>query len=144
MDKSLKEKAIKFKGRDYVLISDRVNYFNAEYPNGSIETQLVSSPNAEMVVVKAKVTPDHGKPERYFTGYSQATWGQGYINQTAALENAETSSVGRALAFMGIGVITSIASADEIHKAESAKPYKPSTKSKDTSLNDFVEDLVNE
>jgi tetrahydromethanopterin S-methyltransferase subunit D len=32
------------------------------------------------------------------------------------LENAETSAVGRALAFMGIGVIDSIASVDEINK----------------------------
>ena len=39
------------------------------------------------------------------------------VNKTAALENASTSAVGRALGYMGIGVIESIASADEMAKA---------------------------
>ena len=72
-DKTLKDKAIQFKGKAYVLVSDRVNYFNEVYPNGSIQTQLISEPNADMVVVKAIVTPD-AKEQRCFTGYSQAKW----------------------------------------------------------------------
>lgn len=117
-DKTLKDKAIQFKGKAYVLVSDRVNYFNEVYPNGSIQTQLISEPNADMVVVKAIVTPD-AKEQRYFTGYSQAKWSDtsSFVNKTSALENCETSAVGRALAFMGIGVIDSIASVDEIKKA---------------------------
>ena len=40
------------------------------------------------------------------------------VNKTSAIENAETSAVGRALGLiMGIGVIESIASADEMNKA---------------------------
>jgi hypothetical protein len=49
MDKTLKDKAIDFKGKKYVLVSDRVNYFNTEYPNGSIQTQLISDPTSDMV-----------------------------------------------------------------------------------------------
>lgn len=113
MTKDLKEKAIDFKGKAYVLVSDRVLYFNEQYPEGSITTELVSSPNDDLVIVKATVKPND---KQTFTGYSQATWGEGYINKTSALENAETSAVGRALGFMGIGVIESIASADEINK----------------------------
>jgi hypothetical protein len=116
MTKDLKNKAIKIKGKDYVLVSDRIIYFNEEYPNGAITTCLVTNPEDEMVVIKAIVTPDCSKPERKFTGYSQAKWGDGYINKTSALENSETSAVGRALAMMGIGVIDSIASVDEIKK----------------------------
>lgn len=117
MTQDLKDKAIKIQGKDYVLVSDRVLYFNENYPNGSIATQLVSEPTSEQIIVKAIVTPDNEKPNRIFNGYSQAIVGQGYINKTAALENAETSAVGRALAFMGIGVLESIASADEVRKA---------------------------
>ena len=40
-----------------------------------------------------------------------------YINKTSALENAESSSIWRALWFMGIWITDSIASADEIIKA---------------------------
>lgn len=113
MSKDLTDKAIDFKGKKYVLVSDRVLYFNETYKDGSITTELVSEPKDDLVVVKAIVKPND---KQTFTGYSQATWGEGYINKTSALENAETSAVGRALAFMGIGVIESIASADEINK----------------------------
>lgn len=118
-DKSLIEKAIDFKGKPYILVSDRVLYFNDHCPTGSITTELLSKPEDKIIVVKATVRPDDAMPTRVFVGHSQAVIGQGYINTTSALENAETSAVGRALAMMGIGIIESIASADEIVKAKS-------------------------
>lgn len=111
----LKDKAIDIKGKKYVLVSDRVLYFNENYPNWAITTERFTE--WELEVVKATVIPDVSTPLRAFTWYSQAKWGDGYINKTSALENAETSAVGRALAFMGIWVIDSIASADEMNKA---------------------------
>ena len=115
MTKELREKAIDIKWKAYVLVSDRVLYFNETYPNGCIKT--FREKDWEMEIVKAIVIPDMENPDRCFTGYSQAKWGDGYINKTSALENAETSAVGRALAFMWIGVIDSIASVDEMKKA---------------------------
>jgi len=117
-DKTLKSKAIDIRGKSYVLVSDRVIYFNETYPNGVIKTKLLSDPSADMVVMKAQIVPDCEKPDRFFTGHSQAKWGEGMVNKTAALENCETSAVGRALAMLGIGVIDSIASVDEIKKAK--------------------------
>lgn len=117
MDKTLKSKAVKIQGKDYILVSDRVLYFNETYPNGGIMTVLVSEPSSDHIVMKAIIVPDWTNPERQFTGYSQAVVGQGMVNKSAALENAETSAVGRALGMMGIGVIESIASADELNKA---------------------------
>jgi hypothetical protein len=118
MNKSLQEKAIDIKGKKYVLVADRILYFNEEYPNGRIKTYLKSKPDAERVIIKAIVIPDVENPKRCFTGHSQALWGDGYINKTSAVENCETSAIGRALAMMGIGVIDSLASVDEINKAE--------------------------
>lgn len=115
MTKELKEKAVSIKGKDYVLVKDRILYFNETYPNGSIET--IRESEWDMEVVKAIVCPDCDKPWRVFTGYSQAKWGEWLVNKMAALENAETSAVWRALAMMWIGVIDSIASADEMNKA---------------------------
>lgn len=89
MDKTLKDKAIDIKGRKYVLVSDRVLYFNDAYKNGSIVTEIIGDAFGQMVVVKATVTPDVDKPSRMFTGYSQAVWGEGMVNKTAALENSE-------------------------------------------------------
>ena len=112
----LKNRAVDIKGKKYVLVSDRVLYFNEEYKNGSIITERLSE-NDDRVVFRATITPDVSNPTRTFVAHSQASWGEGYINKTSALENAETSAVGRALGMLGIGVLDSIASADEIHKA---------------------------
>ena len=116
-DKQLKDKAIDLKWKQYVLVSDRVLYFNEKYPNGCIKTfrEFDTANNRE--IVKAVIIPDMENPDRCFTWYSQATWGEWFVNKTAALENAETSAVGRWLAFMWIGVIDSIASVDEMKKA---------------------------
>lgn len=128
--KDLTEKAIDFKGKKYVLVADRVIYFNEEYPKGSITTELITSPDSNDVIIKATVKPT---PEQTFTGYSQASFDDttSFVNKTSALENAETSAVGRALAFMGIGVIDSIASIDEIKKttypAKKQTPTIPAT-----------------
>lgn len=133
-DKSLKDRAINIKGKQYVLVSDRILYFNESYPDGSIECELISEPGDKMVVMRAIVTPDAHNPVRAFTGYSQATWGDGMVNKTSALENCETSAVGRALAMMGIGVIDSVASVDEVNKAQTQPEYTPN-KTGDKQLN---------
>ena len=132
---------IQIKGKEYVLIKDRVMAFHELYPNGMIQTSMLSSPDAKTIIFKAEVdtgdtgdTPKTAKsilaepigfattPRRVFTGHSQAEVGGQGVNLTAALENAETSAVGRALAFLGIGVVESIASADEVYKAINATP----------------------
>lgn len=114
----MEDKAVDIKGKKYILVKDRVMAFHEMNPNGSIVTELVSPPENKMVIIRAIVTPDVDKPQRVFTGYSQAIWGDGMINKSSALENAESSACGRALAFAGIGIIDSIASVDEINKAE--------------------------
>ena len=124
-DKQLKDKAVDIKGKSYVQVSDRVLYFNETYPKGSIITELLSTPEAIRVVVKAIVRPDCETEDRFFTGMAQEVVGEGFINKTSALENCETSAVGRALAMMGIGVIESIASVDEINKAKTSPQNYP-------------------
>ena len=108
------------KNQKYVLVKDRILYFNETYQNWCITTERKTEWTME--VICATIYPDVDKPTRMFTWRSQATWGDGYINKTSALENAETSAVGRALAMMGIWVIDSIASVDEIKKTEVVKP----------------------
>lgn len=117
--KSLASKAIDIKGKQYVQVADRLIFFNETYPKGSITTELISSPESKNIIIKATVKPDMDSAQA-FTGYAQEVVGDGYINKTAALENAETSAVGRALAMMGIGVIDSVASSDEVQKSVSA------------------------
>lgn len=134
--------SIKIQGKEYVLVSDRVLEFNRLYPEGSITTELVSELESPNIVIKATILPndrilsqgDDVFINRRFTAYSQAVRGEGFINKTSALENAETSAVGRALAFMGIGVIDSVASVDEINKANSTQTVPPVTVKAETPL----------
>jgi hypothetical protein len=114
-DIQLKDKAIDIKGKQYVQVKDRVSYFNTEYPNGHITTEIISDTNG-VVVIRATATPDFGNPSRIFTGISASNPSK-TIEKMSPYEVAETSAVGRALAFMGIGVIDSIGSADEMVKA---------------------------
>jgi len=116
---------VDIKGKEYVMVKDRIIAFHELHPKGMIETYLLSDPGSDKIVMKAKVgVPNdildekgEGALFRYFTGHSQATVGDSFITKTAALEVAETSAVGRALGMLGIGVIESVASGDEINKA---------------------------
>ena len=109
-------KKIKIHGKDYVMVKDRIIHFNEHYPNGSIRTELIEM--TDRFIVKSTVIPDVDKPERYFTGHAEEVIGSSQINKTSALENCETSSLGRSLGCMGIGVEDAFASADEVKNAQ--------------------------
>ena len=108
-------KKINIKGNPYVMVKDRILHFNENYENGCIQTELIEM--TDRFIVKATIIPDVDKPERYFTGHAEEIVGSTMINKTSALENAETSAVGRALAFAGFSTDASIASADEVANA---------------------------
>lgn len=94
-------KTINIRGKEYSPVECRIAVFNNSNPRGAIRTEIIGNPS-EWVFVRAMVTPDIERPERHFTGHSQAKW-VGNINGQSALENAETSAIGRALASMGLG-----------------------------------------
>lgn len=136
---------IDIRGKQYVQVKDRISFFNGTYPNGRIQTEYRYE--GTKVIVKAIVLPDCKNPERWFTGHSQADESQGIINKSAALENAETSAVGRALAMMGIGIIDSVGSADEVKKAIVEKDpvddwHKPEYEKVDLSQTNMTSDDV--
>lgn len=121
----MKLKSIKMKGgSEYVMVKDKVTALHSIFPNAKIETEIIGSP-IDWVFMRAKVTPDCSAPERFFIGHSQAKW-TGMINGASALENAETSCVGRALAFLGIGIDSAMCSYDELVKAKDTPTPTPS------------------
>ena len=125
-------KKMKIKGNDYVMVHERVMEFHKRYPNGSITTELVEMTDRFIRISKA--IPDVKEPERYFTGIACEI-----SNDESALENCETSSVGRCLGLLNIGIDTSIASYEEvdnaINKQKSATPKTKYTMKVDDKLN---------
>lgn len=104
---------VDIKGKEYVQVNQRVIAFRKLFPEGSIVTDLIEF-GGGVCVVKATIYDD-GKV--ISTGLAYEKEGSTFINKTSYVENCETSAVGRALGLLGIGIDTSIASADEMQTA---------------------------
>ena len=119
---------MKFKGKEYTEVKDRLIAFADEFPESTIESKLISvsqvidTPTGETCneyVVQAIVRPSPmQQPEWYYMGLAAERDNTGFVNKTSALENCETSAVGRALAFAGFGGDFAIASKEEVENAK--------------------------
>ncbi len=103
--------------KDYVEVNVRVERFYEKYPEGRISTQLLSWENG-IVVMKAEVYRSYQDSVPSATGHAYEKEGSTFINKTSALENCETSAVGRALALLGFEIKKSIASKEEVENAK--------------------------
>lgn len=116
---------MKFDLAQYETVEERIKRFYAKYDDGRIETVWETSYQAEaetpnIWVVKAYVyltAGDQANKLPKATGYAFEIDGGNGPNKTAALENAETSSIGRALANMGMSG-NKRASREEMQKVE--------------------------
>ena len=106
-------KTIKIQGNDYIEVNERVKFFRELYPQGEIITHLISDEN-DKCVFKAEILIDGLCVS---TGHAYEMLNVGFVNKTSYIENCETSAVGRALGFLGIGIDTGIASAEEVRNA---------------------------
>ena len=109
---------IKIKGKDYVTVSERLKHLAENYQY-AINTDYKYFEERKMWVVKASLLIHKNGGVFEYTGLAQEIESNNYkeVNHTSALENAETSAVGRACAMAGIGIDGGIASADEVNKA---------------------------
>lgn len=112
VNKQLKTTPIK--GKDYVEVNQRVNAFRQLMPNGRIDTNILHL-DGGICVIKATVYDDDGN--LLASGIAEEKESSSYINKTSYVENCETSAVGRALGFLGIGIDGSICSAEELTNA---------------------------
>ena len=110
------------KGKDYAEVNQRIKAFRMVHPNGRIITELTSLKDG-VCIFRASIYND--QDELLGTGTAYEKENSTFINKTSYIENAETSSVGRALGMLGFGIDTSVASAEEVANAiENQKPKK--------------------
>lgn len=105
---------VDIKGKDYVEVNTRVIAFRELVPNGTIETEIISLDNG-VITIKATIRNEDNRI--LATGLAQEKENSTFINKTSFVENAETSAVGRALGFLGLGINGSIASSEEVLNA---------------------------
>ena len=86
-----------FNPADYASVDERLPLFWKDCPRGRIVTELVVD-DGTRVVVKAELYADIADTVPTTTGYAEEVRGSSMVNKTSAIENCETSAVGRALA----------------------------------------------
>lgn len=109
-------KTINIKGKNYITVNERLKHFRTEptFEGWQINEQLVHIDEKEGIF---KVTICDTKGVEMASAHSQEYRDSSYINKTSFVENGFTSALGRALGYLGIGIDTSIASANEVQNA---------------------------
>lgn len=115
MAKSNKQGVVNIHGKEYKTVALRVNEFRTmeEYKGYGLLTDLVSA-DSSTVIMKAWITDPEGVVKA--VGFAEESRSSSHINKTSALENCETSAIGRALAALGLAG-EEYASADEVANA---------------------------
>jgi hypothetical protein len=106
---------IDIKGKKYADVANRVKAFRKLHPDGAIKSSIVSLENG-VCVICAECFDADGR--LISNGHAYEKEDSSFINKTSYIENCETSAIGRALGFIGIGVENDIASAQEVLNAE--------------------------
>lgn len=148
-------KKVNIKGKDYITVAERIKLFykacETQGVDGSIQTFLVQNEGGSCMFEARILIND----KLIATGHAMEEKDSSTINRTSFLEVCETSAVGRALGFAGIGIDSDVASAEEVVNASikqevlqareiSSRYYcskcgKPVTATKNRSIENIVE-----
>ena len=113
---------IDLKGKNYAMVPERVNAFRKLFPEGFINTEIISHDGTTVLMQAKAGYYENGCPVILGTGFAQEVKGRGMVNGTSYIENCETSAVGRALGMIGLGINGGgICSAEELVNAIAAQ-----------------------
>ena len=126
-------KTTDIKGKDYAEVNQRIKAFRMVYPQGTIETKMLSNQDGVCIfearvysspykctntTIDGVITVDtQHQGVLLGTGTAYEKEDSSFINKTSYIENCETSAVGRALGMCGFGIGVSVASAEEVQNA---------------------------
>ena len=114
-----------FNLEDYETVEERLIKFWKDHPDGQIHTKLLDQ-SAGRFIVEASIFRTEADNRPWTTGLAEETIQGRGVNATSALENCETSAIGRALANAGYATKGKRASREEMAKVGKAQEVKAS------------------
>jgi hypothetical protein len=108
---------------DYETVEERLIKFWKEHPDGRIDTKLVDA-SATRFIVQAYIYRTEVDQYPWASGLAEETISGRGVNATSALENCETSAIGRALASAGYATKGKRPSREEMAKVQEQSKVK--------------------
>jgi hypothetical protein len=102
---------------DYETVEERLVKFWKDHPDGQIHTKILEH-TASRFIVEASIFRTEADARPWTTGLAEETIQGRGVNATSALENCETSAIGRALANAGYATKGKRASREEMSKVK--------------------------
>lgn len=112
-----------FNINDYETVEVRLAKFIADYPDFRIDTELIEASQTRFIV-RSSIYRTYLDPVPFATGLAYEMVSDRGVNSTSALENAETSAIGRSLANAGYAAKGKRPSQSEMAKVIAAETPK--------------------
>jgi hypothetical protein len=129
-----------FNLQDYETVEERLIKFWKEHPDGRIYTEIIEH-TLQRFIVKASIYRTEVDAHPWTTGFAEETVSTRGVNSTSALENCETSAIGRALANANYAAKGKRPSREEMAKVNQAQPKPFSEKLAEKVIMQLEDDL---
>jgi hypothetical protein len=126
---------------DYETVEERLTKFWKDHPEGRIETKLIEH-TATRFIVWSAIFRDSADIQPWATGLAEETVQGRGVNATSALENCETSSIGRSLANAGYATKGKRASREEMQKVAKGVEVKQTIEATKAKMADTAKEYV--
>lgn len=130
-----------FNLEDYETVEERLVKYWKDHPDGQIHTKLLDS-TASRFIVEASIYRTEADSRPWTTGLAEETVQGRGVNATSALENCETSAIGRALANAGYATKGKRASREEMSKVAATHQVKESIEQVKAKMADTSKEYV--
>jgi hypothetical protein len=130
-----------FNLEDYETVEERLVKYWKDHPDGQIHTKLLDS-TASRFIVEASIYRTEADSRPWTTGLAEETVQGRGVNATSALENCETSAIGRALANAGYATKGKRASREEMSKVAASQEVKAKVEQVKAKMADTSKEYV--